>query len=456
MNNKKAVLFSKLFFLLLCFIILYSKVNSDIGRYILILMVLPMSLLFEHVNLIFFITITFISIVLSIFTFGITAFETMIISAIFIVSIPMLSIFSTKKSKLKINDGLKRKNDELKFYKEELINERNSLITERENLEKKLERIIHFYIISKELNKNIYIPRSVANTVLNILSSRQGVEYCFITRRFKNKQGVDRIQMFSRLNEETKKKWYKLINGNKEIEEMQKPTLMSILFDVEHKPVVVWPVVAGLNWDFRIFLVVKPEYSQLYVEEGEIFTPHLKLSAKRISLVYELEEKSRIDGLTGLYLKRYFIEKLNSEFERVKRYNTSFYLMMLDIDYFKKVNDTYGHLTGDTVLKTITGIISASTRPGDIVGRYGGEEFIVLLPSIKKDAVLKIAENIRKTVEKTVFKENSIEFGTTISIGICEYIPNTKPTKLIDNVDKALYESKKNGRNRITFFKNTL
>ncbi|MBQ3834214.1 MAG: hypothetical protein II816_01685, partial [Elusimicrobia bacterium] len=331
MKNKKSVLFLKLFFLLLCFIILYSKVNSDIGRYILILMVLPMSLLFEHVNLILFMIISFISIAIAIFTFGPIAYETIIISSIFAVAIPMLSVFSTKKSKLKINDGLKRKNDELKFYKEELINEKNSLVSERESLEKKLERIIHFYIISKELNKSIYVPRSVANTVLNILSSRPGVEYCFITRSFRNKQGVDRIQMFSRFNEATKKKWYQTINNNKEIEDIQKPTIMSRLSDIEKNPVVVWPVVAGLNWNFKIFLVVKPEFAQIYIEEGEIFIPHLKLSAKRISLVYELEEKSRIDGLTGLYLKRYFIEKLNSEFERVKRYNTSFYLMMLDI-----------------------------------------------------------------------------------------------------------------------------
>ncbi len=454
MNNKKSVLFLKLFFLLLCFIILYRNVNSDIGRYILILMVLPMAMLFEHVNLSFFMIISFISILISIFTFGIMTYETMIIAAVFIISIPMLSVFSTKKSKLKINDGLKRKNDELKLYKGELLNERNSLIAERENLEKKLERIIHFYIISKELNKSIYIPRSVANTVLNILSSRQGVEYCFITRSFKNKQGVNRVQMFSRLNEETKKKWYKMINDNKEIKNLKKPTMINMLDNIENKSVVVWPVVAGLNWDFRIFLVVKPEYSQLYIEEGEIFIPHLKLSAKRISLVYELEEKSRIDGLTGLYLKRYFLEKLKSEYERVKRYKTNFYLMMFDIDYFKKINDTYGHLTGDKVLKEITHIISTSVRPGDIVGRYGGEEFIVLLPSISKEAVLDIAENIRKSVEKTVFKENTIEFGTTISGGICEYMQKTKPTKLIDNVDKALYESKKNGRNRITVYSN--
>lgn len=452
MNNKKSVLLLKLFFLLLCFVILYSKVNSDIGRYILILMVLPMALLFEQVNLILFMIISSASIAMAIFTFGLTAYETIIIATLFLVSIPMLSIFSTKKSKLKINDGLKRKNDELKFYKEELLNERNSLVNERELLEKKLERIIHFYIISKDLNKNIYIPRNVANTVLNILSSRQGVEYCLITRRFTNKQGVKRLQMFSRLNEATKKKWYKLINGNKDIENLQKPAIMNLFFDIEHKPVVVWPVVAGLNWDFRIFLVVKSEYSQLYIEEGEIFIPHLKLSAKRIGLIYELEERSRIDGLTGLYLKRYFIEKLNSEYERVKRYGTNFFLIMLDIDYFKKVNDTYGHLVGDKVLKEVAHIISTSTRSGDIVGRYGGEEFIVLLPSISKESVIGIAEKIRKNVEKTVFKENNIEFATTISIGICEYMPNTKPTKLIDNVDKALYESKKKGRNRTTMY----
>jgi diguanylate cyclase (GGDEF)-like protein len=94
------------------------------------------------------------------------------------------------------------------------------------------------------------------------------------------------------------------------------------------------------------------------------------------------------------------MERLHTEIQVAKRYKTDFYIMMLDIDFFKKVNDTYGHLAGDKVLSSIAKILSDSVRPGDIIGRYGGEEFIILLPMIAKKQVLEIAENIRKNIEK--------------------------------------------------------
>ncbi len=446
--NYKNISFFKLSFLLLCFVILYNQINNDSGRYILILMILPISLLIEHINMKLFLIITSACIIISAFTFGLISYETFIIEGVYLSCVPGLLLFSAK-GKLKINDSIKRKNDELKFYKEELSNERESLIAEREKLEKKLERITHFYIISKDLNKNIYTPKNIANTVLNILSSRPGVKYCLITRKLKNiKDNTTRLQIFSRLNEDKKRQWYKMINNNPETENMKKPVVLKSLFDIEQKAIVAWPVNAGVNWDFCIYMVVEPEYSKTYLEEGYIFIPNLKLSAKRIALFFELKEKSRIDGLTGLYLKRYFIEKLNSEIERVKRYNTGFYLMMLDIDFFKKINDNYGHLTGDKVLKEIAEIISSTVRSGDIVSRYGGEEFIAILPSISRKSAFEIAEKIRKTTENKIFEDNNKKFKVTVSIGICKYIENAKAAELIDNADKALYEAKESGRNR--------
>jgi diguanylate cyclase (GGDEF)-like protein len=162
-----------------------------------------------------------------------------------------------------------------------------------------------------------------------------------------------------------------------------------------------------------------------------------------------LNDRARVDGLTGLYLRRYFMERLHTEIQVAKRYKTDFYIMMLDIDFFKKVNDTYGHLAGDKVLSSIAKILSDSVRPGDIIGRYGGEEFIILLPMVTKKQVSEIAENIRKNVEKQKFTEDNETFTTTISIGITKYIETLNEDNLISIADNALYQAKKEGRNKV-------
>ncbi len=449
MKNKKILSYLEIFVILLCFFVLYNKINMEAGKYVLILMLLPICLLFKRINLLFSIAFVSASIYVSFFTFGFS-YRTLIITSVFALLLPVLFLFSTK-STLKFT-GLKKKNDELKFYKEELLNEEKSLIEKRRSLEKKLERITHFFLISKDLTKNIDAQENIANALQNILSSRQGICYCVVTKKIRYKQDMARMKILSVLDGEKKQKWDKLLKNNKEIDSLYKPSIVKTLFDIEKKPVIAWPITIDDQLDSCTFLVAEPEYSQIYLEEGELFIPHLKLGTKRINLFYELKEKSRVDGLTGLYLKRYFIEKLHSEIERVKRYKTDFYIMMLDIDFFKKVNDTYGHLTGDKVLKETAKIISGTVRPGDIVARYGGEEFVVILPAISRQKVFDIAQDIRKTVESTVFKEKNSTFHITISIGICEYEKTKKINTLIDNVDKALYEAKNSGRNKVVIY----
>lgn len=450
MKINKILSYLEIFLILLCFFILYNKINIDVGKYVLILMLLPVCLLFRRINLLFSIAFVSASVYVSFFTFGFN-YKTLIISSVFLILLPVLFLFSTR-SALKFT-GLKKKNDELKFYKEELLNEEKSLIAKRQALEKKLERITHFFLISKDLTKNIDAQENTANALQNVLSSRQGICYCVITKNIKYKQDSARLKILSVLDKYKKEKWDKLLKNNNELDSLNKPALVKSLFDIEKKPVVAWPIIIDGELDSCTFLVVEPEFSQTYLEEGELFIPHLKLGTKRINLFYELKEKSRIDGLTGLYLKRYFIEKMHSEIERVKRYKTDFYIMMSDIDFFKKINDTYGHLTGDKVLKETAKIILNSVRPGDIVGRYGGEEFIVLLPTISEQKVLDIAENIRETIKNTVFEEKNHKFNITISIGICKYVKDTKFNTLISNVDKALYDAKHSGRNKVIIYK---
>lgn len=165
--------------------------------------------------------------------------------------------------------------------------------------------------------------------------------------------------------------------------------------------------------------------------------------------LYELATK---DGLTKLYIIRHFKSLLETELKRMSRYNHVLTLLMMDIDNFKKVNDTYGHLTGDMVLKEIAAAIQSTIRHIDIAARYGGEEFVVVLPETAARNAKIIAERIRVNVSKIEIKideNNSVR--PTVSIGIAEFpnIDEPNMTCLIECADKALYQAKNNGKNCI-------
>jgi diguanylate cyclase (GGDEF)-like protein len=174
-----------------------------------------------------------------------------------------------------------------------------------------------------------------------------------------------------------------------------------------------------------------------------------------VGIQNNIHRKSSItDTKTGLSNHAFFTERLNEELARVDRHNTQFTLIMADIDHFKKINDTHGHLVGDEVLRAIANIISALTRREDVASRFGGEEFAVMLNQVTKTTAWEIAERIRKTVEQAEFIYNSKELRATISLGIRHVSPyTTAPTAtLIDQVDEALYDSKHGGRNRSTIY----
>ncbi len=161
------------------------------------------------------------------------------------------------------------------------------------------------------------------------------------------------------------------------------------------------------------------------------------------------------DSMTKLYLQTYFKERIESEVKRFERYNQEFSLIILDIDKFKKFNDTYGHLVGDYVLKEVAKIIKISVRKFDIVARYGGEEFGVILLSTGSETAVMVAERIRRNIEKKVFEYYGTEMRVTISGGVAHVrdIEVMEHTEIIRIADEALYESKNNGRNKITLYK---
>jgi len=158
-----------------------------------------------------------------------------------------------------------------------------------------------------------------------------------------------------------------------------------------------------------------------------------------------------IDGLTGLYTHRYFQEALNNELARARRFKYPVCLMMIDIDHFKKYNDTFGHPAGDVVLKTIAEIIRHKLRSYDTVARYGGEEISVILPYTTREKAKPLAERIRREIASYHFKGTE-DVKVTISLGLASYPDNAHTRQeLIQRADQALYLAKEGGRNRVCF-----
>lgn len=174
-----------------------------------------------------------------------------------------------------------------------------------------------------------------------------------------------------------------------------------------------------------------------------------KLKQQQVELD-RLHADSDTDFLTRVANRRTFDARFKEEFSRAKRYNKSFSLMLIDVDNFKQINDTYGHLAGDRVLRALAKILDEMRRESDLLARYGGEEFVFLLPETSAQNAHVAAEAVRSKVERSVFRCDSHALRITISLGVGEVYPKTDTGQsLFARVDAALYRAKGNGRNRV-------
>ena len=186
--------------------------------------------------------------------------------------------------------------------------------------------------------------------------------------------------------------------------------------------------------------------SFIFVLSLALFAAAIKFKKKIFD--QDLENMALTDGLTGLYNRRYFDMFYENIFNQSSRYGILLTLIMCDIDHFKKINDTYGHDKGDEVLKEIANILKSNTRKTDIAARFGGEEFMVCLPSTEITSALDIARKIKQMVLKVKMKDIK---KVSISMGVTFYRKEfeNKPNELLKRLDDLLYEAKKRGRNRI-------
>lgn len=250
---------------------------------------------------------------------------------------------------------------------------------------------------------------------------------------------------------------------------------------------MVMPVVDGLK--FLALLYSRPEYREIPVifltgkadvetkikgldmgasdyvtkpfDEGELLARmkvQLKIKALQDKLKLankQLWELSTVDALTKVFNRRYFMHRLEGEFKRGDRYDANLAFIMIDIDFFKKLNDNYGHQVGDDVLRTLGGIISCSVRESDVPGRYGGEEFCVLLPHTQVEGAKVLADRLHEAVRTTGFPTSAGPLHVTISLGISSTLMEgvESTADLIRLADEALYRAKKEGRDRVVVAK---
>lgn len=206
-------------------------------------------------------------------------------------------------------------------------------------------------------------------------------------------------------------------------------------------------------------LVTKSTEGEITPQEIYYMQQLAKQSAStitRANIYADILKHATLDALTGFYNRRQLDERIKQETAETKRKHTPLCAIMTDIDFFKKVNDTYGHAAGDIVLKNVAKIMRSQLREYDIAGRYGGEEFVILLPYTKLDEAVVVAERLRRAVEKKSIdiekvntKNNTKNISVTISLGVYEYKPADNTEDLLLNADKALYKAKETGRNRV-------
>jgi len=309
-----------------------------------------------------------------------------------------------------------------------------------------------------------------ASTLLNKIESRKTLEiaildsnknsskvidYIFSKNGFKAIVFVDSIDFFTYLEKDTPA----MVILNIDMEHLSfEETIKQLKGKHQEIPIIAVTVEDSKAKIIRALKSGAVDYIHAPFVEEELIArveTHLKiynLVNELTSINKKLEELSVTDPLTKLYNRGFWGNVFKQEIKRLSRGNNQLSCIMLDIDFFKKINDTYGHTIGDFILIETAKILKTLPRTSDIVARYGGEEFVILLPETGKEGAIILAEKIRNKIEETVFKKDKIKVKITISCGVHCISNFLEGNKLVKNADTALYQAKNSGRNKVVYY----
>ena len=234
--------------------------------------------------------------------------------------------------------------------------------------------------------------------------------------------------------------------------ELSKETIGKVLSNQPIKSVIVIPLYTREK-EFGWFCVFssRPELAESETDFLGLFAKQIELAITIADLFLAVRKEAVTDALTGLYNRRFFEEALEKEVARAKRQKQPFSIVGIDLDFLKKINDTYGHSYGDLAIKTIADVLKTNARSVDIPARIGGEEFDVILPGVGSEGAMIAAERIRKSIENAEIEKVGHITG---SLGVATYFEHTEDAyELLELTDHAMYTSKRNGRNQVTLAK---
>jgi diguanylate cyclase (GGDEF)-like protein len=291
----------------------------------------------------------------------------------------------------------------------DIINQKDRLAEEKQRLQEEADRIFEMFELTREVTATFDEKEAFA-AFRDHLNRRMAIEDCRLVEN--SPVDIDQVEAF---------RGYKFFPLR---------TKKLVLGEIAYKGIA--PA------DEETFTVLAHQFS---------------LALRRIRLYNEVETKAITDGLTRMHTRRYVNERFEEEFGRARGRKAPLSLLMIDIDYFKKVNDQYGHLTGDMVLREVARIISAQVREIDIAGRYGGEEFCVILPDTDKAGAQVVAERICAAIRAQKIRAYDALISLSVSIGAAAFPEDAvQMDELLDKADWALYRAKKSGRNRVVAF----
>jgi diguanylate cyclase (GGDEF)-like protein len=223
-----------------------------------------------------------------------------------------------------------------------------------------------------------------------------------------------------------------------------------LTLDESIKTFIAIPLVAGNRLN-GVFVIENPLLDDMV--RFIILAHQFAIVLERIRLYEVVQELAITDGLTNVFVRRYLLDRLEEEAERARHFASRLSFLMIDIDHFKKCNDRYGHLVGDVVLRETARIMKKTLREIDIIGRYGGEEFCIVLPDTSSDGAFIVGERLRQEIEDTYIDAYDEKINVRISIGIATFPDDAdKTSQLIDKADKMLYRAKESGRNKVVVY----
>jgi diguanylate cyclase (GGDEF)-like protein len=367
-----------------------------------------------------------------------------IMCLIFISLIPFPYYINIKLKKIKAI--LSSKKDVLKNQYISVFTEYQKSLKLKKEYEYDIQRISKLYELD-DLLSNITLKKDYANLILDFFTQSYGVFGGAVLE--KDPSGWKKISISG------------ILKGNDLASFMELASLVnnetsscyvidSTEFSKQYFSVLYFPISAEKNILGCIFIVVKKDLESRYIKDGSIFISHFALGWKRITYFDEINQKLRFDPLTGMLLKFYFLESVRIEIKNSKY----FCILMLDLDDFKNINDKYGHLVGDKVLVEISKIILSVLGNDSLVGRYGGDEFIIFIPDLTEKETLFIVNKINKSLKNKFFEENNEKFNITASIGVSYNSKNSlELNTIINRADVALYKAKNNGKDTSIFYK---